>query len=548
MNRSVSVLLVRAACFAAAALVSVACDPAAEELEVATVGREILPDILSLGFNSLSVEPVPQPVGGHVLDQTAAIRLGKTFFWDVQAGSDGQVACATCHHAPGGVDSRTVNTVNPGLDGIFGSGGVTGPGQTYTPGDILNDDLIGSQGVARGIFVSFNPDPSIAAEDCTPVVDGVFGTNRRVEFRQAPSIFGAVFFRQLFWAGEANHEFNGLTIWGDNANNTLTCPPEQACTVVQNAPLASQATGPIANSIEMRCTGRPVNGPLGLAGKMLARPPLQFQRVSPTDSVLGAYANLAGPGLVCNGAACNYRDMIAEAFGAEMAANAENMFSIIWGESIQAYETTLIPDETPFDHFLEGNLRALTRQQLHGLSVFVNRGNCATCHAGPMLSDATKRFFDENGPLNSDGGDQGFHNIGLRNSDFDGGRGTFGPGGVPLTVSYSQFDDYGFKTPHLRNVKLSAPYFHGGTHLTLESVVETYDLGGDAPNNPQKSAEIFPLRLSAADKAALVDFMANALTDCRVEQKKAPFDHPELIVVNGPHLPPVGAEGLGSCP
>jgi hypothetical protein len=41
--------------------------------------------------------------------------------------------------------------------------------------------------------------------------------------------------------------------------------------------------------------------------------------------------------------------------------------------------------------------------------------------------------------------------------------------------------------------------------------------------------------------------MENALTDCRVEKKKAPFDHPELPLANGPTLPAVGAAGIGPC-
>ena len=76
--------------------------------------------------------------------------------------------------------------------------------------------------------------------------------------------------------------------------------------------------------------------------------------------------------------------------------------------------------------------------------------------------------------------------------------------------------------------------------------MEFYDRGGDAAN-PQRSADIRPLGLTAADKAALVDFMANALTDCRVANQRAPFDHPELPVPNGVDLPVVGAEGIGAC-
>src|SRR5262249_1461254 len=70
---------------------------------------------------ALSTEPVPVPVGGDIVDQAAAIRLGKALFWDVQVGGDGKTSCATCHFN-GGADNRTFNTLNPGPDNIFGSG------------------------------------------------------------------------------------------------------------------------------------------------------------------------------------------------------------------------------------------------------------------------------------------------------------------------------------------------------------------------------------------------------------------------------------------
>jgi cytochrome c peroxidase len=529
--------------------------PVAQHLDTGSVAT-LQQQVRSLPFDlrPLSTEPVPQPfiiepvlpTVGTIINQQAAIRLGKAFFWDIQAGSDGQVACAVCH-ASFGTDARRLNTINPGSDGIFNSGGVTGPGQLFTPTLITNDDIVGVQGVKRGTFVSFNPDPHIAAENCTPITTTVFGTERQVEFRQAPMIYGAVFLRQLFWAGEASDEWNGTTIWGFRGNNL-----GPTFIHLGNSALASQAVGPPSNSTEMRCVNRPLLGPLGLAGKMLARQPLQFQRVSPSDSVLGALANPSGPGLICNGAPCTYGGMIAEAFDAAtsdavLRSTADRgTFTIIWGLAVQAYEQTLIPDRTPFDRFFSGHVRALTPRQILGLVTFVGRGNCATCHAGPMLSDATTSFFLANGALNRDGGDQGFHNIGML-EDFDGGRGDFGPGGVPFTVSLSQFDNFAFKTPTLRNIGLTAPYFHTGAKPTLEDVVDFYDRGGDFPN-VEKSADIKPLHLNAIEKAALVDFMANALTDCRVAKQRAPFDHPELPVPNGTNLSAVGAEGIGACP
>jgi cytochrome c peroxidase len=65
---------------------------------------------------SLKTVPVPVPdnLSEFVADKAEAIRLGKALFWDMQVGSDGIVACASCHfHA--GADSRSKNQLSPGL-------------------------------------------------------------------------------------------------------------------------------------------------------------------------------------------------------------------------------------------------------------------------------------------------------------------------------------------------------------------------------------------------------------------------------------------------
>src|SRR3954467_2510969 len=66
----------------------------------------------------LKAVPIPEPASltNFVKDRKAAINLGKALFWDMQVGSDGMQACASCHfHA--GSDSRTKNNVNPGQAG-----------------------------------------------------------------------------------------------------------------------------------------------------------------------------------------------------------------------------------------------------------------------------------------------------------------------------------------------------------------------------------------------------------------------------------------------
>jgi cytochrome c peroxidase len=490
----------------------------------------------------LSNVAVPQPVGGDVIDRAAAVRLGKALYWDIQTGGDGKIACATCHYH-GGTDARVMNTVHPGNDGIFSSGGVTGPGQRFTPAPVFNDDRVGSQGIVGSLFDGIDPDATLGADLCRADQSGPFAENRRVTGRNAPPTVGAVFNRDNFWDGRANHAFNGGNPFGDTPNGS-------AVPTIQNSSLASQAVGPANNPVEMACAGRPFNGPNSLAAKLLARRPLQFQKVHPDDGVLRSLASSTG-----NGLTVTYQDMIAAAFGPALAGDSLNQFSRIWGQAVQAYESTLVPDQTPLDRYLAGDGSALTPVQQRGLDRFTGKGGCVHCHAGPELTDASVSFASRGGLINEDGGDQGFHNLGVRPTAEDLGRAGCpggdcdgsGPGHFPNSVSGSAMDRGAFKTPGLRNVKLTAPYFHNGAMSTLEQVVDFYSRGGDFAN-AEKARRIRPLSFDAGDKAALVEFLRNGLTDCRVEQERSPFDHPSLPLPNGTDLPATGATGNGPCP
>src|ERR1051325_1371563 len=378
------------------------------------------------GLRPLSGEAVPQPSGGHIVDQAAAVRLGKALFWDVQGGGDGQTACASCHYLAG-ADDRQVNTLNPGPDGVFASGGVSGPGQSFTPVNLGNDDRVGSQGVAATLFSGIDPDPSHAADLCVANPDTAFGAERQVTGRNAPTVIGAAVFRDAFWDGRGNHVFNGVDPFGATAN------AGGALAAVGNGALGSQAVGPANNPVEMSCNGRAFNGANSLGRKLLARPALQLQQVAADDSVLGSLANPAGPGLVCDGAPCSYDALIRAAFGDALADTAEDNFSLVWGEAIAAYEATLIPDQTPLDRYLAGNTSALSSLQQRGLDRFTGKGNCTKCHTGAVLSDATVGNFLTSGALNRDGGDQGFHNLGVRPTGEDLGRAGAGPAGAAFS-------------------------------------------------------------------------------------------------------------------
>jgi hypothetical protein len=96
--------------------------------------------------------------------------------------------------------------------------------------------------------------------------------------------------------------------------------------------------------------------------------------------------------------------------------------------------------------------------------------------------------------------------------------------------------DGAFKIPSLRNVALTAPYFHNGDARTLREVLEFYSRGGNvAPIVAGAGNEIVPLgvpNLTEDEIRALIAFL-KSLTDERVLYSQAPFDHPQLFVPNG---------------
>lgn len=156
-------------------------------------------------------------------------------------------------------------------------------------------------------------------------------------------------------------------------------------------------------------------------------------------------------------------------------------------KAIASFERTVISNNSPFDQWIKGNSVAMTEQQVRGFEIFKNenKGNCAVCHDAPNFTD------------------NGMHNIGLAsfgNEKPDLGR--FGQ--KPLRLMKGAF-----KTPTLRDIALSAPYFHDGSAATLMDVVEHYAKGGEVKTN--LSPNLKEIKLTQQDKQDLVAFM-QALT------------------------------------
>ena len=110
-------------------------------------------------------------------------------------------------------------------------------------------------------------------------------------------------------------------------------------------------------------------------------------------------------------------------------------------KAIAVFEATLITPNAPFDKYLKGDASALTSTQKQGLQLFIDKG-CATCHNGMNVGGGMYAPF---GVVENPGAEL------LPPGD----KGRF-------TVTKSVSDEYVFKVPTLRNIALTAPYFHTG--------------------------------------------------------------------------------------
>jgi cytochrome c peroxidase len=478
-----------------------------------------------------------------------------------------------------------------------------------------SNDVVSSQGTFSGEFQSVqkNGEEKCGNRDADEFnVDGAL--TRRVAPRNSPTVINAVFNFRNFWDGRANNVFNGTNPFGDRDPDARVLEMKADGSVVPvriaipNASLASQAVGPALSEFEMSCSGKTFKD---LGRKMIPLRALQTQDVHKSDSVLGSMVAKNGKGLTVDYGEMIRKAFNPQwwAGTGQYAgySHMESNFALFWGLAIMAYESTLISDDAPIDRFLgwagtAPKATALGPAEQRGLAVFRGKAMCHSCHKGAEFTNAATSlqpnretnltehmFVGSGGQLGLY--DNGFYNIGVRPTVEDLGVGGKDPFGHPLSFSRQYLDnlrgkdspdsflvrpcffgvrtdakecwtapdpdrtrtgvDGAFKTPTLRNVALTQPYFHNGSRFTLEQVVEFYNRGGDrrgpdgndtsgygSPDAPGGGTSnghpsIRPLGLTRQEQSDLVAFLRNALTDQRVACQAAPFDHPSLKLTNG---------------
>jgi cytochrome c peroxidase len=270
------------------------------------------------------------------------------------------------------------------------------------------------------------------------------GIKGRVGQRNAPTILNALYNKTQFWDGRAKT-------------------------------LEEQAAFPIVNPIEM---GQP--------------------------SLDAAVARIA--------AIAEYQDSFRSVFG--RPPNGADLL-----RAIASYERTQVSFDSPFDHFIAGDENAIDDSAKRGWELFNTRGRCNKCHA---LSEDKRdvTFFMDND----------FHNIGigiihhnvvalahqaerLINS---GDPTAIDRAAIQTDMSAlgrflirkKEADIASFKTPGLRDVLVTGPYFHDGSQETLWDVMDHYNKG-DGLQNPYLDEDIQPLALTEAEIDDVVAFLAS---------------------------------------
>jgi len=274
------------------------------------------------------------------------------------------------------------------------------------------------------------------------------GIHGRLGQRNAPTILNALYNKTQFWDGRAKT-------------------------------LEDQAALPIVNSIEM---GQP--------------------------NLNAAVARIAGVG--------EYQQAFSRVFG--RPASGPDLL-----RAIASYERTLVSFNSPFDRFIAGDKNAIDDAAKRGWELFNTRGRCNKCHALTEDKRDVTNFTDND-----------FHNIGIgiirhnvvalaRQAEqlVDSGD----PAAIDraalqtdmsalgrFLITKKEADIASFKTPNLRNVLVTGPYFHDGSQVTLWDVMDHYNKG-DGLQNPWLDEDIQPLALTEKEIDDVVAFLASLTSD-----------------------------------
>jgi cytochrome c peroxidase len=171
-------------------------------------------------------------------------------------------------------------------------------------------------------------------------------------------------------------------------------------------------------------------------------------------------------------------------------ATADNMM-----KAISAFERTIVSGNTAWDRWRAGDQSAISQSAFRGWNIF-QAIKCNNCHDGVLFTD------------------QQYHNIGIGMDQNEPDVGRF-------KVTNKPEDTGAFKTPTLRDVAKSAPYFHDGSAKTLEEAVDVM-LAGGKPNQYLDKKNLQPHRVLPEQREDLLNFLRSLTVDCTLTKPPLP--------------------------
>jgi cytochrome c peroxidase len=188
-------------------------------------------------------------------------------------------------------------------------------------------------------------------------------------------------------------------------------------------------------------------------------------------------------------------------------------------KAIASYERTLVSANSPFDKYVAGDVNALSESARNGMILFRSKARCTVCHlfnqSFPFLTDGNYRNtgvaanftgFDRLArraiALSRDDSKGALDGLAKQDGSHELGRFLF---------TGNSLDIGAYRTPSLRNVELTAPYFHDGSAATLLDVVRFYVRGGK--ENPMRDWQLEAVDLTEGEQRDLVEFLKSLTGD-----------------------------------
>ena len=186
-------------------------------------------------------------------------------------------------------------------------------------------------------------------------------------------------------------------------------------------------------------------------------------------------------------------------------------------KSISEYERTLISLNSPFDKYVRGDEKQLSKDEIDGYNIFSGKALCGSCHFFPLFNGLVPPFYSDNE----------FEVIGVAqnklNKELDADSGRY-------NVTKNSIHLASFKTSGLRHIEQTAPYMHNGAYTTVDEVIDFYVKGGGAGLGLDVRNQTLPfdsLQLSLVEIDCLKKFLL-----CLTDKNYNPSVPKSLPIVN----------------